>query len=196
MEISRTDDTKKKDVLIRAFAAVNKKRPDTMLIISLDPNEKELYNKLQSLIDDLEIRDSVAVIGNVWRILPELYSIIQIYCSASVMEGFGMAVQEAAATKVPVVGSDLIPFVTEYLAGINSKRVEYNGSNLILGEGGVIVPANEVEGFSAAIEMLLDDEGLREKLGNRAFEITIPYFTWTSMTRKLLKDMGQEIPKL
>ena len=37
---------------------------------------------------------------------------------------------------------------------------------------------------------LLQDDVLRESMGKRALEITVPYFTWSSRTEVFLKDVG------
>ena len=191
-EISRTDQTKRKDVLIRAFAKVHAKHPDTLLVVAVDPVEEALHRELWALIGELGISSRVAVVGNIWEWLPDLYAITDVYCSPSVMEGFGMAVQEAAATAVPVVGSNLIPFVTEYLmSGAVQELPGGNGAPpLKLGRGGIVVPADDVEGFAAAITKLLEDEDLRRKMGQEAYRITIPYFTWDGMSRQFLEDIG------
>ena len=47
-----------------------------------------------------------------------------------------------------------------------------------------------VEGFAAALTRLLTDDGLRRRMGDRAREITIPYFTWRHMTATLLESLG------
>ena len=49
-EISRTDRTKRKDVLIRAFAKVHQEFPDTLLVVSIDKHEESLYSELWALI--------------------------------------------------------------------------------------------------------------------------------------------------
>lgn len=193
-EISRTDETKRKDVLIKAFAQVQERHPDTLLLVSIDDTEEELAADLHGLMDELDVADDVAVLGYVWDELPDLYAITGVYCSPSVMEGFGMSVQEAAATKVPVVGSDLIPFVKEYLLGENVEKapLEEDGEHLSVGEGAIIVPADHVAGFARALAMLLDDEGLRRRMGERAYEITIPYFTWAEMTERFMDAVGNK----
>ena len=122
-EISRTDKTKQKDVLIRAFARVLEDHPDSLLVISIDHTNGELAEELMALIESCGIKNSTAAVGSIWNELPVLYVIIDIYCTPSVMEGFGMSVQEAAATKIPVVSSDLVPFVTEYLAKKTSPKI-------------------------------------------------------------------------
>jgi len=192
-EISRTDHTKRKDILIRAFAKIHAKDPNTLLVVSVDQHEEKIYKDLWNLIGELGIANSVAVMGNIWEWLPDLYAITDVYCSPSVMEGFGMAVQEAAATKVPVVGSNLIPFVTEYLLDGEAKEVPCEGASpLKVGRGAIVVQADEVDGFARAIEMLLEDESMRREMGQAAYRITIPYFTWEGMVRSFLTDVGME----
>ena len=190
-EISRTDHTKRKDILIRAFKQVNDQHPDTILVVSVDETEKQIHSELWALIRELGIASRVAVVGNIWERLPDLYAITDVYCSPSVMEGFGMAVQEAAATKVPVVGSNLIPFVTEYLVDGEMCQSECEGgAPLTVGKGAVVVQADDVNGFTCAIEKLLSDDELRTNMGQEAYNITIPYFTWDGMTRQFLDDTG------
>jgi glycosyltransferase involved in cell wall biosynthesis len=191
-EISRTDRTKRKDVLIRAFAKVHARQPDTLLVVSVDPHEEELHRELWALIGKLGVASHVAVMGNIWEWLPDLYAVTDVYCSPSVMEGFGMAVQEAAAMNVPVVGSNLIPFVTEYLLDGSEEEVACDGANapLRVGKGAIVVEADDVGGFACAIEKLLRDEPVRRTMGEEAYRITIPYFTWDGMTRQFLEDVG------
>ncbi len=196
-EISRTDHTKRKDVLIRAFARVLQKHPHSLLVVAVDPHEEKIHRDLWALIGELGIASHVAVVGNIWEWLPDLYAITDVYCSPSVMEGFGMAVQEAAATAVPVVGSHLIPFLTEYLldGSVEEWTCDEGKAPLKVGRGGIVVQANDVAGFACGIERLLDDEPLRAQMGQEAYHITIPYFTWEGMTRQFLEqaEFGERV---
>jgi len=196
-EISRTDTTKRKNVLIKAFAEIHKKHPKTVLVVAIDETEKKLAAELNGLIEKLGIKANVAAIGNEWERLPFIYSITSVYCSPSVMEGFGMAVQEAAATRVPVVGSNKIPFVSEYLLGddievIRSDEGEFKP--LKLGEGAIVAEADDVAGFAEALDIYLSDETLRSKSGECAYHITIPQFTWKDMTKRFLEGIQMPIP--
>jgi glycosyltransferase involved in cell wall biosynthesis len=195
IEISRTDKTKRKDVLIRAFARVHEELPETRLIVALEKSEPELYASLIDLMRELKVEDAVIPIGHEAERLPYLYALTSVYCSPSVMEGFGMSVQEAAATAVPVVGSDKIPFVSEYLLGDDPqlaplKNNGEGGSYLQIGEGAIEVPADQTDGFTQALLYLLDSEEQRKHMGRKALEITVPYFTWEMMTRRMLNKMG------
>jgi len=198
-EISRTDQTKRKDLLIRAFAEVKKRHSDIKLIISIEESVEELYEELTKLIRDLGVENSVLVIGHEAERLPDIYAISSIYCSPSVMEGFGMSVQEAAAEAVPVVGSDKIPFVLEYLLTedyaeipVDYAEKESESGKLLVGQGGIVAPSDNREAFVQALSILLEDPQLARQMGQQALRITVPYFTWEEMTRRLLEAMGIE----
>ena len=194
-EVSRTDRTKQKDVLIKAFAKVHKKIPDTLLVVSIDDTETELAGELKTLIKETGIENHTAAIGYEWARLPYIHAISSVYCSPSIMEGFGMAIQEAAATAVPGVGSHLVPFLTDYLIGDETEQIKPEGAAraIVKGEGGIMVQGGDVDGFAYALEMLLTDDHLRRTMGQQAYQITIPYFTWKHMTMRLLQAIEFEL---
>lgn len=193
-EISRTDRTKRKNVLIRAFGQVVEQIPDAALVVSLDDRDGEVYEEAIALIRDLGLTRDVVVVGSIWELLPCLYAVTRVYCTPSVMEGFGMSAEEAAASGTPVVASDLVPFATEYLLGQNPESMALDGGtrsgSLLVGEGAIVAPADDVEAFARAMTLLLSDEARRVAMGQRALEITIPYFTWEVRTREMLQDLG------
>ena len=194
-EISRTDRTKRKDVLIRAFAAVHQTVPSAALIVSIDANAKALHDELQSLIDSLGLRQRVAVVGSIWDKLPHIYRITSVYCTPSVMEGFGMSIQEAAATAVPAVSSDLVPFAVEHLLGPSPQQTDFGGrlqQPVRQGRGAIVVPADDVDGFAQSIQALLSDDARRQQMGQGAHSVTIPYFTWKARVKDLLDQIGIE----
>ncbi|MCP4540771.1 MAG: glycosyltransferase family 1 protein [Chloroflexi bacterium] len=194
-EISRTDTTKRKNVLIQAFAIVQQSVPDSLLIISIDDSKQELAKKLEGLIRTLpaQVQEHIAVIGSVWDILPALYAVTDVYCTPSVMEGFGMSAQEAAATGVPVVASHLVPFATEYLLGQRNLKKETDNQSVKQGDGALIVQADDVDGFARALEILLTDDNLRTEMGQNAYRITVPYFTWQNRVPAFLDEIGESL---
>ncbi len=191
-EISRTDTTKRKDVLIKAFARVHQRVPNSFLVISIDENQEKLAGELKHLIRGLNLQNHIAVVGSVWDLLPTLYAVTDVYCTPSVMEGFGMSAQEAAATGVPVVASHLVPFVTEYLLGTDVKEVHFKEGSppLKLGRGAIVVQADDVDGFACALEMLLSNDELRKAMGQNAYHATVPYFTWENRISDFLDAIG------
>ena len=193
-EISRTDATKRKDILIKAFAEVNKAYPETMLVVTIDKTDKGLGTELLDLIKSLGIEKRTAVLGSVWNELPDIYAVTDIYCTPSVMEGFGMTPQEAAATKVPIISSQLVPFVNEYLLGaqMTEEKLADGSGVMLVGEGAIVVPADNVSAFAAAIKKLISNCKLRQQMAEKAYKITIPYFTWENMVKVFLKESGLE----
>ncbi len=190
-EISRTDTTKRKDVLIKAFAEVQKEFHDSLLVVSVE-RDTPLGTELDHLARELGILGHVAFVGSVWALLPVIYAITWVYCTPSVMEGFGMSAQEAAATCVPVVSSDLVPFVEEFLLAepVDEITVEGTDNPIREGQGAIMVKADDVPGFTGAICRLFQEEPLRHRMGRNAYEITIPYFSWKQMVSRFLEDVG------
>ena len=189
-EISRTDTTKRKDILIRAFANVYKQIPEILLVITIDQRQEPLSTQLHTLIDSLGVRGNVAVLGSVWESLPEIYAASDIYCTPSIMEGFGMSAQEAASTAVPVIASSLVPFAAQYLFGETGELLTLTrGQRLSVGKGAILVQPDSVEGFAEAMTKLILDETLREKMGSIAYQITIPRFTWPRVVKRFLDNL-------
>jgi len=191
-EISRTDKTKRKDVLIKAFAQAHQQVPEALLIVSIDDGVP-LSKDLRALVSELGVENDVIILGSIWEQLPLIYNVTDVFCTPSVMEGFGMSIQEAAATGKPGIASNLVPFACEYLLGKYTEAIQFSsddpGQEYVLGEGGIVVPADNIEGFAAAMVHVLSDDELRAKMGQRAFDITIPYFTWNSLTQDLMDDL-------
>jgi mannosylfructose-phosphate synthase len=195
-EVSRTDRTKRKDILIRAFARVKQHYTDTVLAVTIDRSHTELYDELTRLIEELGVHDSVAVLGSVWKYVPSLYGMTHVYCTPSVMEGFGMSIQEAAACRVPAVASDRVPFAVEFLQGnAPTPRTCGAGEETIqMGEAAIIAPSDNVACTAEALELLLQDAELHDCMGERAYQITIPRFTWEHAASQFLRECGVLLP--
>jgi len=192
-EISRTDSTKGKDILIRAFSDVHGRVPKSLLVLSIDSSRDKLAAELTDQIRSSQARERIIVVGSIWDILPDLYAASDIYCTPARQEGFGMSAQEAAATSVPVVASNRVPFVEEYLLSGKVEELQYgNKASQVArrGKGALQVPVDDVAGFSYALELLLSDEGLRKEMGRNAYNITVPYFTWDNMVARFLDAIG------
>ena len=194
-EVSRTDHSKRKDVLIEAFARIHREFPDTLLALTIDSGIGELSGKLISIIRDRGVSDAVAVLGSIWDYIPSLYGMSAVYCTPSMMEGFGMSIQEAAACGVPAVASRRVPFAVEYLLADQVESVDLEvpgspGEYLQIGEGAVVVPPDSVDGVVEGLRYLLSDDPRRRRMGEQAYHITIPRFTWRSVTLRFLAQIG------
>ena len=190
-EISRTDTTKRKNVLIEAFSIAHNRSPDSLLVVSIDDRKQGLAQELRELIQNSGAANKIIEVGSIWDILPTLYAITDIYCTPSVMEGFGMSAQEAAASKAPVIASNLVPFVDEYLLGGAMEEMgdDETSTSIKVGQGAIICQADDVDGFASALDLLLRNESLRREMGENAYKATIPYFTWHHMVQRFLESI-------
>lgn len=176
LEVSRTDQTKRKDLLMTAFAQVLRTHPESKLLLTISKDSRQLYAELTALMSSLGVRHRVVCLGMIPRaLISELYAITTVYCSPSEMEGFGMSVQEACACRRATVSSDLVPFAVEYLQPTDA---------------GVVVPAGDTQGFAQALTTLLADDERRTTMAQRAYDVTIPYFTWKNMTQRMLQSVS------
>ncbi|MBN2560729.1 MAG: glycosyltransferase [Phycisphaerae bacterium] len=168
-ETSRMDQTKRKDLLLDAFVRVARARSNAYLFIGGGP-ENDLFKLLIAQRDARpELRGRAFLTG----FIPEkhigpLFSVADVYVSASEMEGFGMSVSQAAAAGTAVVSSDLIPFVVQYAPN-----------------DAIIVRAGDVEGFTAAILQLLEDDAGRAARGARLVE-RVKVLDWEAQTSAFL----------
>jgi len=174
-ETSRMDTTKRKDVILRAFAKVANEREDCLLFIGGGP-ENEVFASLQEILTDLpELKDRAFLLGFIpEEYLPMLFSFCDIYVSASEMEGFGMSVAQAAIDAKAIISSDKIPFTNFYLS-----------------EEAIIVPAGDVDGFADGMRHLLDHDREREERGEQIKE-KAKGFGWENLTQKFIMDLNQK----
>jgi len=86
--------------------------------------------------------------------MPELYSAMDVFLTASWREGFPRAAMEAAAMGLPTVASD----------------IRGNRQVVADGETGILVPVRDAAAIAAAVDGLARDPARRERLGAAARE--------------------------
>jgi glycosyltransferase involved in cell wall biosynthesis len=190
VEVSRTDVTKRKDVLLEAFAAARSRVPGALLALTIDGTNRELRDRLADRMAELGLAGSVAVLGSVWEHLPALYSLAEVYCTPSVMEGFGMSAAEAAAVGTPVVASRLVPFAVEYLLGEHVSVPVPGAPDLLVGHGAILAEPDAAAAFGAALAMLLEEPDLARRMGESARAAVIPELTWDHLTARFLDQVA------
>ena len=139
------------DYLIRAFKIVRDKNPDLSLKLMIvgDGADK---NKLIKLCKELHISDAVAFIGAIDNTLvPSYLNMMDVYVALSTLnsESFGVAIIEASACEKPVVVSNVggLPEVVDD------------------GVTGFVVENKNQQEAAKAIQKLIHDKELREKMG-------------------------------
>jgi len=142
--------TKEKNIplLLKSFAGLN--RQDAILKIAGDGPEKIW---LIALAKRLGIGDRVQFLG--WLAKKDLYlqyRIADCFVLASDFEGWGLAVLEAAYFNLPIIMTDV---------GLVGEIFEKDKDIL------VVRPRGE-QGFMKAMQKIIDDKQLRERLGKNA----------------------------
>lgn len=153
VSVGRLDANKNHEMMIRAFAKILAKYPEYTLTIY---GEGELREYLQKLIFTLKLEDKVYLPG----IIPDVADRIEkaaLFLLTSYSEGVSNALIEAMALGLPVIATD-VP------SGGTVELIRH-------GENGWIIPAGSQTALEEAMDKLLSDTDLAERLGNRAKEV-------------------------
>lgn len=163
--LGRLDRDKGLSLLLRAVA-------NFQLLIVGDGPEK---TRLEKQAKELGLSDVVEFVGQVpYEETPKYYQAADVFVLPSeALEGLPMTVIEAMAAGLPVVASRV--------GGVPEAVIE--------GETGLLVEPGNVEELSAALQKLLTDDVLREKMGRRAREVAEEKFSQEKMVEETLKVM-------
>jgi glycosyltransferase, group 1 family protein len=155
VNVARIDgQTKRQILLIEAFNKIKTKHPDWKLEFWGDIDyDKKYYKKCQNMISHYKLSEQAFFRGATNNVL-NVYNKAAIFAFPSAYEGFGLALTEAMSAGLPAVGCKSCPAVNELIK---------DGENGFLCENGV-------DAFAQALEKLMSDEELREKMGKAAKE--------------------------
>jgi glycosyltransferase involved in cell wall biosynthesis len=133
------------DLLIPAWAPVAARHPDWRLKIF---GEGDQQPKLEKLVDELGLGASVALLPATRRIGEEMAR-ASVFVLSSRYEGFGRVLIEALSKALPVVSFDCPRGPSDIITP---------------GSDGLLVPPEDVEGLTAALLRLVEDEPLRARM--------------------------------
>jgi glycosyltransferase involved in cell wall biosynthesis len=173
-----------KDVeyLVEAARLVVEKRGDVrFLLVGYGP----LKAKIMKLAQDYGLLGkSVSFVGPLSREeIAKILSKAAVFVFPSLKEGLPLAVLEAMASGVSVVGSDI--------PGINAVITHR--------ENGILVPPRNPEALANAIMLLLEDKSLRRKLGQNARQLMVEKYSWEIISERIEKvynEAMEEVEKL
>jgi GalNAc-alpha-(1->4)-GalNAc-alpha-(1->3)-diNAcBac-PP-undecaprenol alpha-1,4-N-acetyl-D-galactosaminyltransferase len=140
-------------MLIRSFRNVKPKHPEYRLIIY---GEGELREDLERQIKDLELQDSVALYGNVPRVVDHING-AEIFVLASDHEGMPNALIEAMAMGLACIS-------TNFPSG-GAEALIHHMTN------GILVPVGNESALTHAMVMLIENRLLRESISRSAVEV-------------------------
>ena len=151
LAIGRLEDQKNYPDMIRAWALVDRKHPDWGLDIV---GSGRKAGQIRQMIREAGLEDKVRLIGTT-RDIPGVLRTHSCLLMTSRYEGFPMVLLEAAAHGVPAV----------------SYRCQCGPAEIIRdGESGFLVRPGDVDGFAERICRLIEDDGLRRRMGAASAE--------------------------
>jgi len=166
--VGRLVEKKGLETLLRAFATVRRLRPETSLVIVGDG---PLRSKLEKLAGEsvrfLGRLDSNAVAE--WMRQAAVLAAPSVTARDGDAEGLPNVVVEAAASALPVVGTDH--------GGIPEAVVD--------GETGFIVPEGDAERLAARLLTILDSDDLRGRMGAAARRLAEQSFDFARQMQRL-----------
>lgn len=150
VSVGRLDAMKNLALIVKAFALVN--APDwEVRIFGAGPEQQNLEN----LIVELGLKSRVFLKGLSKNIYSELEK-ASIFAFGSKMEGYPNALLEGLSAGLATLSSDC----------------PYGPSEIITdGKNGLLVPNNDEKAFASALQRLIDNVDLREKLGQEAAKV-------------------------
>ena len=135
ISVGRLNPIKNQSLMIQSFIKLNKKYPDTQLIIL---GEGELRPQLEKEIWD---NSNVYLLGNHENIFPFLMK-SDCFLLSSLSESFSLAILEAMASWLPII----------------STKTQWPKDILWENTYGITTPNNDKTAFSSAMELLLNDK--------------------------------------
>lgn len=153
LSVSEINKNKNLETSLKAFAEVKDKN-----VYYLVCGNGDMLDNCRKLSDDLKISDRVIFAGYRYDIF-EVVHIADIFLFPSYREGLGVAPIEAMSAGVPIIASDI--------RGVREYAVNMHNS--------ILLPPDDVKGYAEAIKKLVDNQELREFLGENASKAVAPF---------------------
>ncbi|APX73583.1 glycosyltransferase family 4 protein [Achromobacter insolitus] len=132
--------------LIDAVAPLMASRPKLHLVFV--GGGSPVFEQTQAYVAELGLQDRIHLMG-MRRDVPNLLAGFDLFALATQQEASGTVYVEAQASGLPVIGTDV--------GGVSEMFRD--------GETGILVPPKDPEALSAALVRLIDDAGLRQRMG-------------------------------
>jgi phosphatidylinositol alpha-1,6-mannosyltransferase len=166
------------DTVLRVLAVLRDEYPDLRYAVV---GSGRMLAQLQTLARHLDVTDRVRFLTDVPDDdLPPLYNSAELYLGVSrpvelMIEGFGIALSEASACGVPIIGSST--------GGIPDAVRD--------GETGLLVDAESTGAVADAVRLLLRNRDLARRLGAAGRKAVESFYNWDRVAADVLR-IGNE----
>lgn len=196
--VARNQGRKMLDRTIKAFKEFCKDKPDVILLMHTDPNDRAGVFDLNSLIYQAGIQNRVIFTGMTfynafdYKQMNEVYNLMDVFLLTTSGEGFGVPTIEAQACEVPVAVTDYTTtqeLVTDHNSGVAIKiAAEITGSWNV--ERGVM----DIDDCTDKLTYLYINPQERKKMGENGLQAVKKYYDWDIVMKQweeLLERMVQ-----
>lgn len=153
-------------LLLDAYAHLSRQKSIPPLVLA--GRRGWMVDEVFRLIDELQLKDKILLPGYIDSDdLPLIYNLASIFVYPSTYEGFGFPPLEAMACGTPVITTAV------------SAMLDY------VGEAGLLVPPQDEQALTSALDRLLSDPVLRERLTKEGPAHAAP-FTWERTARETM----------
>jgi phosphatidylinositol alpha-mannosyltransferase len=165
--VGRMEQRKGLPTLLETYSMLRRQRADVRLVVVGDGELRWTYERF---VESEQIPD-VTFLGHVPAdVLPRCYTSADVFCSpATGGESFGIVLLEAMASGRPVVASSIAGF----------REVVTDGAD------GILVEPRDAGALGGAIGRLLDDAGLRRRMGECGLRTSVRY-DWSRVVDEVL----------
>lgn len=161
--------------------ALEKIKTENVMLLILGDGECE--DELKSMVKELGLADKVIFTGNIAQEeLVSYYIMSDLVVVPSITHGIGdpwvLVLNEAMYFKNPVIATDAV--------GAASDMIDE-------GKNGFIVPEKDSPALARAMDKILEDDGLRLKMGQKSCEIINDQFRYTNMVEGFKKAVDYSL---
>lgn len=169
--VGRVSHWKGQSYFLEIAAKLNQSHPGLSFVIVGDafPGSEDLIEEMKRKIKDLGLEEKVTTLG-FRKDVPEIMAALDIFVLPSILpDPLPTVVLEAMASGKPVVAT---------AHGGASEMVKAN-------ETGYLIPWDSASGAAEKLSVLVEDEELRKKMGERGKERVLKHFSLEAFRRKI-----------
>jgi phosphatidylinositol alpha-1,6-mannosyltransferase len=181
MTVARLESYKGVDTALQAVAQVRGAGVDLHYVVVGTGKRRDALKKLAQ---ELGIADAVRFVGSVPDAdLPALYNAAEVYlgvsrhAGGSHIEGFGVALAEAAASGIPVIAGQ---------SGGLAEAVQD-------GETGLVVDPDDAGAVGQALQRVLSDQLFARRMGQAGRKAVETFYNWDRVIRDL-REIEAQVP--
>jgi glycosyltransferase involved in cell wall biosynthesis len=168
LSVGHVERRKRHEDAIRAIAMINPKENGIHLGIAGGIHDQKYHEELQSIIQELNVKDRVSFLG----IRKDIIGLMKraealVLCSES--EGVPWVLLEAMAVGLPIVASN----------------IEGTNEAVLNGKTGILVPLANVKEYAQALSMLLSDPNVRETFAENSRKLLLDRFSAQGMVESV-----------